>query len=53
MTSLYLIHQSLDFLFSGYNKQDKRIRMDLYENWGVGLDSAVNHAVILWNTFVG
>ena len=27
--------------------------MDLYGNWGTGLDSAVNYADTVWNTFVG
>ena len=50
---LYLVghqHQSQDMVFSGCPTNNTK---DLYGNWEVGLDSAVNYADIAWNTFVG
>ena len=49
-------HQSLDMLFSGRLISDTKthcILMDLYRNWGVGLDSDVHFSDTAWNTFVG
>ena len=49
-------HHSLDILYSDCPTGDTKticIWMDLYGNWGVGLDSSVNYGDTVWNTLVG
>ena len=47
--------QGLDISRSGCPTSDTKtlcIQTALYGNWGAGLNSAVNHADTVWNTFV-